>query len=78
MDEALTAIDLGEFASRRAATEAAGRLRGLGIANTIEQSAGVTDEWATIRFDPSGIGHRVSRYALPRSRARDSVSPACR
>ena len=54
MDEALTAIDLGGFASRRAATEAAGRLRGLGIANTIEQSAGVTDEWATIRLDPTG------------------------
>ena len=54
MDEALAAIDLEGFASRRAATEAAGRLRGLGIANTIEQSAGVTDEWATIRLDPTG------------------------
>ena len=54
MDEALTAIDLGGFASRRVATEAAGRLRCLGIANTIEQSAGVTDEWATIRLDPTG------------------------
>ena len=54
MDEALAAIDLGGFASRRAATEAAGRLRGLGIANTIEQSAGVTDEWATIVLDPTG------------------------
>ena len=54
MDEALAAIDLEGFASRRAATEAAGRLRGLGIANTIEQSAGVTDEWATIVLDPTG------------------------
>ena len=54
MDEALAAIDLEGFASRRAATEAAGRLRGLGIANTIEQSAGVTDEWATIGLDPTG------------------------
>ena len=54
MDEALASIDLDGFASRRTASEASGRLRGLGIANTIEQSAGVTDEWATIRFDPSG------------------------
>ena len=54
MDEALAAVDRAGFAARRAASEAAGRLRGLGIANTIEQSAGVTDEWATIRLDPSG------------------------
>ena len=54
MDEALAAIDIEGFASRRAASEAAGRLRGLGVANTIEQSAGVSDEWATIGLDPTG------------------------
>ena len=54
MDEALASIDVEGFASRRAASEAAGRLRGLGIANTIEQSAGVTDEWANIGLDPTG------------------------
>ena len=54
MDEALAAIDVEGFASRRAASEAAGRLRGLGIANTIEQSAGVSDEWANIALDPTG------------------------
>ena len=54
MDEALGAIDAGGFAARRAASEAAGRLRGLGIANTIEQSAGVSDEWATVGLDPTG------------------------
>ena len=54
MDGALAAIDIEGFASRRAASEAAGRLRGLGIANTIEQSAGVSDEWATISLDPTG------------------------
>ena len=54
MDEALAAIDLEGFAPRRAAAEAAGRLRGLGIANTIEQSAGVIDEWAAIGLDPTG------------------------
>ena len=54
MDEALAAIDVEGFASRRAASEASGRLRGLGIANTIEQSAGVSDEWANIALDPTG------------------------
>ena len=54
MDEALAAIDIEGFASRRAVSEAGGRLRGLGIANTIEQSAGVSDEWATVGFDPTG------------------------
>ena len=54
MDEALAAIDIEGFASRREEAEAAGRLRGLGIANTIEQSAGVTDEWANIALDPGG------------------------
>ena len=54
MDEALAAIDIEGFASRRVEAEAAGRLRGLGIANTIEQSAGVTDEWANIALDPGG------------------------
>ena len=54
MNEALAVIDFEGFASRRAATHAAGRLRGLGIANTIEQSAGVSDEWATIAIDPTG------------------------
>ena len=54
MDEALAAIDIEGFAARRAASEAAGRLRGLGIANTIEQSAGVSDEWATVALDPTG------------------------
>ena len=54
MDEALAAIDIEGFAARRAASEAGGRLRGLGIANTIEQSAGVSDEWATVALDPTG------------------------
>ena len=54
MDEALAAIDVAGFPSRRATSEAAGRRRGLGIANTIEPSAGVTDEWANIVLDPGG------------------------
>ena len=54
MDEALATIDADGFTARRAVSEAAGRLRGLGIANTIEQSAGVTDEWASIGLDPTG------------------------
>ena len=54
MDEALAGIDSAGFAARRAASEATGRLRGFGLANAIEQAAGVTDEWASVRLDPTG------------------------
>jgi carbon-monoxide dehydrogenase large subunit len=46
------------FAARRAASEAAGKLRGIGIANAIEIAGGPArnpnEEAAEIRFDPSG------------------------
>lgn len=54
MDGALDMIDYGSFAARRADAQARGKLRGIGIANCIEQSAGGPPEWAQIRFDPSG------------------------
>tara|TARA_R110000868_G_scaffold46376_8_gene153231 strand:+ start:1157 stop:3496 length:2340 start_codon:yes stop_codon:yes gene_type:complete len=54
MDSALDMIGYGDFAARRAEAESRGRLRGIGIANCIEQSAGGPPEWAQIRFDPSG------------------------
>ena len=47
--------DVDGFAGRRAQSEAAGKLRGLGLINSIEQSAGLFDEGAEIRFD--GKGH---------------------
>ena len=54
MDDALALSDHAGFAARRDAARDAGRLRGIGIANVIEQSAGGFPEWAQIRFDPSG------------------------
>ncbi|MDX2155714.1 MAG: xanthine dehydrogenase family protein molybdopterin-binding subunit [Hyphomicrobiaceae bacterium] len=54
MDQALIMIDAAGFAARRAAAAASGRLLGLGIANTIEQSAGGNDEGGEIRFDRQG------------------------
>ncbi len=54
MDQALAMIDAEGFEARRAAAVASGRLLGLGIINTIEQSAGGGDEGGEIRFDRQG------------------------
>ena len=54
MDAALDMADYGDFVARREASTAAGKLRGIGIASVIEQSAGGFPEWAEVRFDPSG------------------------
>ena len=54
MEEALKAGDVAGFAVRREAAKQRGKLRGLGIANSIEQAAGPQPEFAEIRFSPSG------------------------
>ena len=54
MDQALAAADLAGFPARRAASRAQGRYRGLGHAVYIEQSGFPPDEFAELRFDPSG------------------------
>ncbi len=54
MDLALEAADYAGFAARREALRSAGKLRGIGLANAIEQAAGPTPEYAEIRFNPSG------------------------
>ncbi|MEX2454717.1 MAG: xanthine dehydrogenase family protein molybdopterin-binding subunit [Rhodospirillaceae bacterium] len=54
MDGTLEMIDYAGFEARRKEAAARGKLRGIGIANCIEQSAGGMPEWAQIRFDPSG------------------------
>ena len=54
MDQALAAADLAGFPARRAAARARGRYRGLGHAVYIEQSGFPPDEFAELRFDPSG------------------------
>jgi aerobic carbon-monoxide dehydrogenase large subunit len=54
MDDALLAVDAAGFAARREAARARGRYRGLGHAVYIEQSGFPPDEFAELRFDPSG------------------------
>ncbi|MCS6931170.1 MAG: xanthine dehydrogenase family protein molybdopterin-binding subunit [Acetobacteraceae bacterium] len=58
MEIALAAADWAGFPARRAEAAARGRLRGIGIANAIEISAGPPrtpqDEGAEIRFAPDG------------------------
>ena len=54
MTGALDMIDFEEFEERRQEAASRGKLRGIGIANCIEQSAGGPPEWAQIRIDGSG------------------------
>ena len=54
LDRALLSARVPDFESRRSRSRAAGRLRGLGIAYTVEQSAGVSDESAEVRFESDG------------------------
>jgi carbon-monoxide dehydrogenase large subunit len=54
MAEALELADVKGFAARRDAARQRGKLRGLGVANAIEQAAGPQPEFAEIRFTPGG------------------------
>jgi carbon-monoxide dehydrogenase large subunit len=47
--------DRAGFAARRAASEAAGQRRGLGIACFLETSRGAPQEWAAVRFAADGM-----------------------
>jgi len=55
MDMALTSADVAGFPARRDEAKKRGKLRGLGLANAIEQAAGPQPEFAEIRFSPSGF-----------------------
>ena len=52
--QALEQADWAGFAKRRDTAKARGKLRGIGIANPIEKAAGPGQEFAEIRFHPSG------------------------
>jgi carbon-monoxide dehydrogenase large subunit len=54
MDLALKLADFGGFEKRRAEARKHGKLRGIGISNTIERAAAAGFEGAEIRFDKSG------------------------
>src|SRR5436309_6766467 len=52
--KALAQADWDGFPARRDEAKARGKLRGIGIANPIEKAAGPGQEFAEIRFHPSG------------------------
>jgi len=54
MDMALKLADAGGFEKRRAVSKKRGKLRGLGVSNSIERAAGAGTEGAEIRFDRAG------------------------
>jgi carbon-monoxide dehydrogenase large subunit len=54
MDQALAMADAAGFEGRRAAARSEGKLLGFGLANAIEQAAGMFDEAGEIRFDRQG------------------------
>ena len=54
MDDALALAGYADFEVRRQHANARGRLRGIGISNTVHRASGVELEAAQIRFDPTG------------------------
>jgi aerobic carbon-monoxide dehydrogenase large subunit len=54
MDMAIELADVAGFAARREQSRQRGKLRGLGMSNTIERAAAAGFEGAEIRFDRSG------------------------
>jgi carbon-monoxide dehydrogenase large subunit len=54
LDKTLRISDWKKFEERRQASQAAGKLRGIGISFAIEQSAAPIEETAEIRFDSKG------------------------
>ncbi len=53
-EKALGLADWRGFGARRAESRGRGKLRGIGLANPIEKAAGPGQEFAEIRFHPSG------------------------
>lgn len=54
MEQALSAIGYDSFEARRQESKSRGLLRGFGLANNVEQAAGVGHEFVTYRFNADG------------------------
>lgn len=54
MEKALAAIDYDNFETRRAEAASRGKLRGIGVSNTVKKTSTPNLESCDIRFDPSG------------------------
>jgi carbon-monoxide dehydrogenase large subunit len=64
MDKALAAADWPGFAARRAASERAGRLRGIGLACFLEVAGGILDEAVDLRFEGGQVALRTGVQAM--------------
>ncbi|PPR11988.1 MAG: 6-hydroxypseudooxynicotine dehydrogenase complex subunit gamma [Alphaproteobacteria bacterium MarineAlpha11_Bin1] len=54
LEKALNSIDYAGFERRRAQAASRGRLRGLGMSNTVKKTSSPFPESGSVRFDPSG------------------------
>ena len=65
MDKALALADWKNFPARRAASERAGRLRGIGLACFLEVAGGILDETVDVRFGSDGtVALRTGAQAM--------------
>ncbi len=72
LDDGLAMIDHAGFESRRRDSEACGRLRGLGLSNTIERAGAPSMEEATVRID-SGGGVTVLAGTISQGQGHETV-----
>src|SRR6266446_9245897 len=71
--KALAQADWAGFSTRRDEAKTRGKLRGIGIANPIEKAAGPGQEFAEIRFHPSG---NATLLMAARTRAKATRPPS--
>jgi carbon-monoxide dehydrogenase large subunit len=65
MDKALALADWNGFAGRRAASERAGKLRGIGLCCFLEVAGGILDESVDLRFEDDGtVALRTGAQAM--------------
>src|SRR2546425_6898799 len=64
LDKALAVADWKGFPARRAASERAGRLRGIGVACFLEVAGGILDETVDLRFEADAVTLRTGVQAM--------------
>src|SRR3989441_986711 len=64
LDKALALADWKGFPARRAASERAGRLRGIGVGCFLEVAGGILDETVDLRFEADAVALRTGVQAM--------------
>jgi len=72
MNQALATADYAGFEARRAASLARGRLRGIGIANFVEQTGHAEGEVVSLKFDASGC-LTVAAGSIPQGQGHETM-----